>query len=264
MTRVAVIGAAGRMGRGVLRAVLEAPDLRLVAAVDAGDAVGSDAAGLVGLRPAGVLVTPVTVDAFGQADVAIDFSTPRALADCLDVLGTTALVTGTTGLDEDAERQLERRAALGAVLAAANFSTGVTLLLDLVGRAAAALPDFDVEIVEAHHRRKVDAPSGTALALGRAAAAARGVSLDAHAVHGRSGQPGPRPPGDIGFHAVRGGDVVGEHRVWLAGEGERVELGHVASSRQTFVEGAVRAARWLAGRPPGRYSLRDVLGLTQP
>jgi 4-hydroxy-tetrahydrodipicolinate reductase len=148
------------------------------------------------------------------------------------------------------------------VLTAANFSVGVNVLLSLVATAAAALgPEYEVEIVEAHHRRKEDAPSGTALALGRAVAGARGVELDAVRRDGRSGRPGARPAGEIGFHALRGGSIVGEHQVWLIGEMDRLELVHRAADRALFAEGALRAAAWLAGRAPGRYSMRDVLGL---
>jgi len=156
---------------------------------------------------------------------------------------------------------------LGAILTFAasqeQFWSGVTLLLDLARRAASALPDYDIEVVEAHHRGKVDAPSGTALALAKAAARGRGLDLEEHAIFGRRGRTGPRGTGDIGIHAVRMGDVVGEHQVWLAGRGDRVLLGHTATSRATFAEGALRAAQWIRGKPPGRYGMQDVLGLNR-
>ena len=160
---------------------------------------------------------------------------------------------------------LERAAERGAVLQAANFSVGVNLLLALAERAAAVLgDDYDVEIVEAHHRRKADAPSGTALALGESVAAGRGVKLGEVRVDGRSGRPGERARGEIGFHALRGGEIVGEHEVAFIGAKERVTLGHVASDRALFAEGALRAARWIAGKPAGRYTMADVLGLSEP
>lgn len=260
MIRVAVIGT-GRMGRLVLGEVLDAGDLALVAACTAPSApeLGQDAGELVGRGPCGVRVG--TLDAPVEADVAIDFSHPTGLAAAVRRLGATPLVSGTTGLDAEAVAALDAHAARAPVLHAANFSTGVTVLLDLVARAARALPDYDVEIVESHHRHKRDAPSGTALALGHAAAAARGRSLDELAVHGRSGDTGERPAGQIGLHALRLGDVAGEHEVYLAGPGERVLLAHLATSRATFAQGALRAARWVLGRPPGRYRMQDVLGL---
>lgn len=238
--RVAVLGT-GRTGGRVLEAARAAPDLRVVATATRALAPGC----------------------FADAEVVVDFSAPSALEAALPHLGAAALVTGTTGLSEAIEAALRARAHEGVVVAAANFSTGVALLNDLVARAAAALPDYDLEIVEAHHRFKRDAPSGTARVLARAAATARGVVLDDVAVHGREGDTGPRVAGSIGVHAVRGGDTVGDHTVWLAGDGERVELRHVATSRDTFARGALRAARWTRGRPPGAYDLRDVLGLVR-
>lgn len=200
-----------------------------------------------------------------RADVVIDVSSP----DFLDALlsrypsaaGGPSLIVGTTGLGPDTDEALDALAARTAVLIAPNFALGVNLLLELVRRAAAALgaDAFDVEIVEAHHRRKADAPSGTALALGQAAAEGRGVAFEAVRRDGRSGRAGPRPAGEIGMHAVRGGDVVGEHRVLFLGERERLELVHAATDRDVFAEGALAAARWIAGRAPGRYSMADVL-----
>jgi 4-hydroxy-tetrahydrodipicolinate reductase len=254
VTRIAVLGATGRMGRMVLAAVLAAEDLQLVAAIGHSRDLGIDAGALIGLPPAGVAITAL---AELDADVVIDFSLPEALAAALPRLGKAALVTGTTGKTPD----LSARANAFPVLQAANFSTGVNVLLHVAAEVAAAMPAADVEIVEAHHRLKQDAPSGTALALGDAIARARASSLADHAVHGRSGRPGPRPAGEIGFHALRLGDVVGEHQVWFAADGERVSLGHVASSRATFAAGALRAARWIAGRPAGTYAMADVLGL---
>jgi 4-hydroxy-tetrahydrodipicolinate reductase len=231
--RVGVLGASGRMGRHVRDGIEAAPDLELAAAVGRGD----DPAVLRGV------------------DVVVDFSSPAALAAALPALAGVALVTGTTGLDDRTRALRDAHAGTAPLLAAANFSVGITLLTDLVRRAAGALPEADVEIVEIHHRLKADAPSGTALAL--AAAAGPGKPL----VHGREGRTGDRPAGVIGIHAVRGGDVVGEHDVHLLLDGEHLRLGHGATSRAVFAHGALRAARWLYGRPPGVYDLSAVLGL---
>jgi 4-hydroxy-tetrahydrodipicolinate reductase len=193
---------------------------------------------------------------FGRAAVVVDFSSPEALRGALPALGERALVSGTTGLPADLEEALEAQAARGPVLWAANFSVGIALLRELVARAAAALPEADVEIVEAHHRRKRDAPSGTALALVRSAA------RSGAAIHGRSGLVGPRPAGEVGVHAVRGGGVVGDHDVHFLMEEEAVTLSHRALSRAAFARGAVVAARFVAGRPPRRYAFAEVLGGT--
>jgi 4-hydroxy-tetrahydrodipicolinate reductase len=259
--RVAVYGANGRMGRMVTAEVVAA-GLPLVAAISA-RADGRDAGDLAGIGPIGVVTRAPSAEALEHADVVIDFSSPQGLSQLIPLLGGRALVSGTTGLAAADFDRLADCANVGPVLWAANFSTGVTVLLDLAARAARALPAYDVEIVEMHHNQKRDAPSGTALALGRAIAAARGHSLADHAKHGREGLSDPRPSGEIGFHALRGGDVVGDHQIWLAGPGERVLLGHVATSRRTFAAGAVHAARRLAGRAPGRYELAALLGLTE-
>jgi 4-hydroxy-tetrahydrodipicolinate reductase len=252
------------MGRLVVAEVLGTDDLALGSAVThAGSpALGMDTGILAGRAPNGVLVGPIEASSFDDCDVVIDFSTPAGLNQGLPFLGTLPLVCGTTGLAAPTIDRLNERSASAPVLVAANFSTGVTLLLDLVGRAAKALPDYDIEIVESHHRHKRDAPSGTALALGRAAASARGWALDDVAVHGRGASTGPRAQATIGFHAIRAGGIVGEHEVILVGGGERISLGHSAIERATFAQGAVRAARWIVSQPPGRYTLSDVLGLT--
>lgn len=259
--RIAVLGAAGRVGRRVVAAVLEATDLGLVAAVTrpGSDLVYQDAGRVAGVAFSGIPLGTPEKDCFFDADVVIDFSLPGGLREALPFLGDCALVTGTTGLDADTEALVAAHAAKAPVIQAANFSTGVNVLLGLAAIAARALPDHDVEIVEAHHRHKKDAPSGTALALAAAIGEGRGEApiLD----HGRHGL-APRVAGHVGLHALRMGDVVGEHQVWLAGEGDRVLLGHVATSRDTFAHGALRAARFTRGRAPGRYTMRDVLGLT--
>lgn len=202
-----------------------------------------------------------------NADVAIDFSAPSLLSTLLDEhrdsLVGRALVVGTTGLDAKLLDALETVATVSPVLRSANFSVGVNLLVALAEQAARVLGDgYDAEIVETHHRHKTDAPSGTALELGRAVARGLRAELEQVRRDGRAGHTGERPRGEIGLHAVRGGDVIGEHRVLLLGERERVELGHVAADRALFAEGALRAARWLVGRDPGSYTMQQVLGLS--
>jgi 4-hydroxy-tetrahydrodipicolinate reductase len=258
--RLVVSGASGRMGSTLARLIADDPSLRLVGGIDR-EQPPSPPAGYPELRTvegAGELL--------GQADALIDFSAPaflrRILTDQAEALRGRAVVVGTTGLEAGDERLLADVARHAPVLTAANFSVGVNLLLALVEQAARALgEEYDVEIVEAHHRRKEDAPSGTALALGEAVAAGREVRLQDVRRDGRSGRPGARPPGEVGFHAVRGGGLVGEHDVLFLGELDRLELVHRAADRSLFASGALRAARWLAGRPAGWYTMRDVLGL---
>lgn len=249
--RVVLSGATGRMGRTLGRLAADDPGVEVVGGLD------REAGGPLLRTPeeAGVLLA--------DAEVVVDFSAPEFLRRLLETQeAVPALVVGTTGLGAEEERLLDALAERAPVLAAANFSVGVNLLLALAEQAARILEEgYDVEIVEAHHRRKEDAPSGTALALGEAVARGRGVSLDEVRRDGRSGRPGARPAGEIGFHAVRGGDVPGEHRVMYIGDRERIELGHLAQDRALFAEGALRAARWIVGRPAGRYGMRDVLGL---
>jgi 4-hydroxy-tetrahydrodipicolinate reductase len=254
------------MGRMLLGAVLETPAARLTGGSErpGHEAVGADLGTLAGSASSGVSVTDDPEAMFAAADVVIDFTTPALIVEHVRLaLGHgTALVIGTTGLKPDHEAALDGAAAKVAVVQAANMSVGVNLLLGLARQVAAILDEgFDIEIVEMHHRHKVDAPSGTALALGKAAAEGRGVALDEVAARVRDGITGPRPSGQIGFATLRGGDVVGEHTLIFAGEGERIELTHKASSRAIFARGAVRAALWTEGRPAGRYSMRDVLGL---
>lgn len=205
-------------------------------------------------------------DLVRSADAVIDFSAPEFLTELIskqkDALAGRALIVGTTGLDDDARSALDAVSKSSPVLVAANFSVGVNLLLALAEKTAGILSDeYDVEIVETHHKRKEDAPSGTALALAEAVAEGRGVKLDDVRRDGRTGRPGPRPAGEIGMHSLRGGDVVGEHTVSFIGGRERIELGHIATDRALFAEGALRAAHWLAGQPAGHYTMRDMLGL---
>lgn len=265
MLRVTVIGGAGRMGRALVACAREFDDLQVVAVVGQPDApeLGRDAGEMAGIGATGPIITQDLAAALAMSDVAIDFSSARATRDHVDqcALARVPLVLGTTGLPENLAHDFARAAERIPLLVAPNTSLGVTVLLDLVQRAARALPaEFDIEIVEAHHRHKVDAPSGTALALGHAAAGGRDASLDDVAVHARAGE-GARQKGEIGFAVVRGGDIVGEHEVIFAGAGEQVVLAHRATDRSIFARGALEAARWLAKQRPGRYAMRHVLGL---
>lgn len=262
---IGIVGAAGRMGQMLLAAVMATPGARIVGGVDRADhpEQGEDLGTLAGAAPTG-LPLGSDLDALVIAsDVVVDFSTPATLLLVAPLVARhgKGYVVGTTGLGIPQHEALATAAQMVPVVQAANMSIGVNLLLGLVGQAAATLgPEYDIEIVEMHHRHKVDAPSGTALALGEVAAAARGVSLDAMAVRSRDGEVGARPQGAIGFATLRGGDVVGDHTVIFAGDGERLELTHKASSRAVFVRGAVRAAMWTKGRAPGLYGMRHVLG----
>ena len=242
MTAIGIYGSAGRMGRAIVLAI-EAAGARLAGGVDA----GADSAPLA-----------------AAADVLVDFSTPAALEEHLAAARAagTPILVGTTGLRERHQTLLDAAAGEIAVLQTGNTSLGVNLLARLVREAAAALPgDWDIEIAEMHHRHKVDAPSGTALLLGEAAAAGRGTTLAEVRVDSRAGLTGARSEGTIGFASLRGGSVVGDHSVVFAGDGERVVLTHLAQDRSTFAHGAVRAALWLAGKPAGRYAMADVLAL---
>lgn len=248
------------MGRAVAELAASDPAFEVVGGVDRDDVVGQPGPG-----DTAILALDDVGPVLGKVDVVVDFSAPEFLGRFLDrhaeAFVGRALVVGTTGIDAEGEEALARAAERGAVLRAANFSVGVNLLAALVERTAAALDEgFDVEIVEAHHRRKEDAPSGTALALGEAVAAGREIALADVRRDGRTGRPGRRPDGEIGFHALRGGDVIGEHTVHFIGEMERIELTHRAADRRLFAAGALRAARWIAGRAPGHYSMRNVLG----
>ncbi|HEX2188155.1 MAG TPA: 4-hydroxy-tetrahydrodipicolinate reductase [Longimicrobiaceae bacterium] len=260
--RVVLSGASGRMGRTLARLAAEGAGVEVLAGLDRrGDPEGACDIGCP------VLLAPEDAgEVLAAADVVVDFSAPEFLARLLRAQGGAlagrALVVGTTGLGDGERSLLDGLSRSAAVLTAANFSVGVNLLAALVEEAARVLgPAYDVEVVEAHHRRKADAPSGTALELARAAARGHDVELDSVRRDGRSGRPGERPAGEIGLHAVRGGDVVGEHRVMFLGDRERLELAHLAQDRALFAEGALRAARWIAGKPAGAYTMRDVLGL---
>lgn len=264
--KIGVVGAAGRMGRRLCAAVDGSADATLIGAVlETGDAqIGSDISALITGPDRGVLLTDDAVALFRDADAVLDFTTPTACVAfaALAAQAQTVHVIGVTGLDAEQDAALDRAARHTPIIHAPNMSLGVNLLLALVEKAAAALPgDYDAEVFEMHHRRKVDAPSGTALALGRAVAAGRGLDFDAVAVRAREGLTGPRGADEIGFGTVRGGGVVGDHTVFLAADGERIELTHRAADRGIYADGALRAALWAADKPPGRYGMRDVLGL---
>jgi 4-hydroxy-tetrahydrodipicolinate reductase len=256
------------MGRAVLSCLFEADDLALVGAVtQPGDALlGRDAGELVGGAHAGVPLTDARNQALHSAQVAVDFTLPTVteanLRACVE--HGTAIVIGTTGLEQRHLQAMEKAAHEIPIVYGRNMSVGVNVFMELVARAAKALGDgYDVEIAETHHRHKVDAPSGTALALGERIAGARNRKLDELAVYTRHGQTGPRVPGTIGFSVTRGGNVVGEHSVRFIGAEEEVEFSHRAADRKTFARGALRAARWVAGQAPGLYSMADVLGLSR-
>ncbi|MGB6451987.1 MAG: 4-hydroxy-tetrahydrodipicolinate reductase [Steroidobacteraceae bacterium] len=263
MLRVLIIGAAGRMGRALVHAARERSDVQVVAGVESpGSAhVGQDIGEIAGVGVLGVTLGSDLSAALTDCDAAVDFSHPSAtaanLAACVGA--GKPLLIGTTGFPADVHHELERAARHIPLLVSANMSIAVTLLTEMARQCARALPlHFDVEIVEAHHRHKKDAPSGTALALGHAIAEARGQQLDQVAMPDRSGH-GPRREGEIGFAVVRGGDIVGDHTVIFAGAGEQLILTHRATDRAVFARGALDAAVWLARRPPGRYFIHDLL-----
>jgi 4-hydroxy-tetrahydrodipicolinate reductase len=263
--KIGILGCAGRMGRALIQQVLDTPGAALGGGMEpSGPAVGQDIATLVGAAPVGIAVVDDAARLFETCDGVIDFTVAAAAARHADLAGRTrkALVLGTTGLGDAARAALATAAKTAPVVHAPNMSVGVNVLFALTEKLAATLgPDYDIEILEMHHRHKVDAPSGTALGLGEAAARGRKVALAGVQRWSREGQVGARPAGQIGFATLRGGDVVGDHTVIFAADGERIELGHKASSRTVFARGAVRAALWTHGRPPGLYSMRDVLGL---
>jgi 4-hydroxy-tetrahydrodipicolinate reductase len=266
MLKVAVAGAAGRMGRTLARMVQESNAMALAGGLEApGSAyIGQDMGALSGLGEVGVRITDDPLELLRQVDAVLDFTTPAASVALADVAAQTRIVhvVGTTGLAADDEARIKAAARHARIVKSGNMSLGVNLLAALVRQAAQALgEDFDIEIVEMHHRHKVDAPSGTALLLGEAAAKGRGIEWPSRSIRGRDGQTGPRPSGDIGFAALRGGSVVGEHTVIFAGPDERLELSHSAQSRDIFARGALKAAQWAFDKKPGLYSMADVLGL---
>ncbi len=264
--RLVVMGASGRMGRMLVRTIAETQGVTVTGAVErkGAPALGADAGELAGVGPLGVRVSDDLLSAALNADGIVDFTAPAATVEAaaLAAQARIAHVVGTTGLSADDLKNIEAAARHAVIVRSGNMSLGVNLLSVLVERAAAALgPEWDIEVLEMHHRLKVDAPSGTALLLGEAAAQGRGVSLADHSVRSRDGHTGARKAGDIGFATLRGGTVVGDHSVLFAGAGERLVLSHHAEDRSLFAAGAVKAALWARGRKPGEYSMRDVLGL---
>lgn len=263
---IVITGASGRMGQMLIKLVAESDKARLVGAVErAGhDWVGRDVGEAMGGAALGVEVTDSPLDVFAIAQAVIDFTSPAATIGFakLAAQARAAHVIGTTGMTEDDIAQLAPCARHAAIVRAGNMSLGVNLLTQLTRKVAAALDeDFDIEIIEAHHHHKVDAPSGTALMLGEAAAEGRGVTLSAVSDRGRDGITGARRRGDIGFSAIRGGDIVGEHDVLFAAAGERIVLRHMATDRAVFARGALKAALWAQDQKPGEYDMIDVLGL---
>ncbi|SEL31462.1 dihydrodipicolinate reductase [Roseateles sp. YR242] len=263
--RIAITGASGRMGRMLVETVLNAPDCRLAAALvrEGSPALGQDAGAFLG-RDTGVVISSDLRAGLSQADVLIDFTRPEGtlahLALCAE-LGV-GIVIGTTGFTDAQKAEISTLSSRAAIVMAPNMSVGVNLVLKLLESAAKALAEgYDIEIVEAHHRHKVDAPSGTALKMGEVIADALGRDLKQCAVYGREGVTGERDPSTIGFATVRGGDIIGDHTVLFAGIGERIEISHKASSRATFAQGSVRAARFLAAHRTGLFDMNAVLGL---
>lgn len=268
MVRVAVTGAAGRMGKTLIEAVSLNPDVELTAALERPESslLGADAGELAGLGKNGVIISGDINAVIGNFDVLVDFTAPAATlanAKACAAAGGKKMIIGTTGFTPEQEEELFSNQSQVAICKAANFSTGVNVCLNLLQKAAEALggEDYDIEIVEAHHRHKVDAPSGTALAMGQAVADSLGRDLSKVAVYGREGQTGARDRDTIGFSTVRGGDVVGDHTVMFMADGERVEITHKASSRMSFARGAVRAAAWMNQQEKGLFDMKDVLGI---
>jgi len=264
--RLIVAGAGGRMGRTLIKAIADTDGVVLAGAVEAaGSAViGRDAGELAGLGPNGVTVAVDPAPLLAKADGLVDFTIPAATIALAEIVAKQGLVhvIGTTGLSAENEKLIAIAAQRSVIVKSGNMSLGVNLLAALVRRVARTLDqEFDVEILEMHHNKKIDAPSGTALMLGRAAAEGRNIDLAQRSARGRDGETGARKAGDIGFASLRGGTVVGDHTVVFAGPAERIELSHKAEDRMIFARGAVKAALWAKGRKPGLYSMADVLGL---
>ncbi len=267
IVKVGILGAAGRMGQSLVRNIGRFPCLALFGALEAdgNPAVGKDSGLVAGAGATGMMIVSDIRALAGQVDVCIDFSAP--LASAANALAAAemkiGMVLGTTGLKDEQAAAVRKAASVVPVVWAPNMSKGMNLLFNLVEKAAGILEGYDIEVIETHHRHKKDAPSGSALRLVQSAAAARKLDPEAVMAHGRHGQTGERPAAQIGVHAVRAGDVVGDHTVILACDGERIELTHKASSRDCFAIGALEAAGWVAGRGPGLYTMQDVLGLNR-
>jgi 4-hydroxy-tetrahydrodipicolinate reductase len=265
-----VVGAAGRMGQVLIRTIQSMLGARVAGAIERRDSVhlGKDAGEVAGIGAIGVAITDDPLPAFAKADGVLDFSIPAASVEFAGYAAQARIVhvIGTTGCNAEDDARIAAAARHATIVKSGNMSLGVNLLAVLVEQAASALDaaDFDIEILEMHHRHKVDAPSGTALLLGQAAAAGRGVDLAEKSVRGRDGNTGARRAGALGFATLRGGSIVGDHSVLLAGPGERITLSHHAEDRTIFARGAVKAALWARDKKAGLYSMRDVLGLPSP
>jgi 4-hydroxy-tetrahydrodipicolinate reductase len=265
--RLIVAGAGGRMGRTLVKAIAEIDGVALAGAVEAKDSavIGRDAGDLAGLGPLGIPVAVDPAPLLARADGILDFTSPGATLAFCELAASRSLVhvIGTTGLSAEDEKLIAAASTRAVTVKSGNMSLGVNLLAALVRQAAQALDaSFDIEILEMHHNRKVDAPSGTALLLAQAAASGRKINLASHSAHAREGHTGARRSGDIGFAVLRGGTVVGDHSVTFAGPSERIELVHRAEDRMIFARGAIKAAMWARGRKPGLYTMADVLGLS--
>ncbi len=268
LTTVTVTGAAGRMGKRLVSLVNESSRLRLAGAteVEGHPALGKDAGDVAGCGPLGVSLTDDLAQALPQSQVVIDFTAPAATLRHVNQAAQygCAMVIGTTGLSPDDMNQLRQRAESIPCVQAPNMSVGITVLLQMIGKVAQALgDDYDLEIIDAHHNKKKDAPSGTALKLAEVLAAAKGWDLEEAGIYARHGLIGERPKHEIGIQSVRAGDIVGDHTVLYAGPGERIEITHCAHNRDPFAHGALRAAEWVVHQPPGWYGMADVLGLSQ-
>ncbi len=265
MTNIAIVGAAGKMGQTIIKCLKDFPEARLVAAIERKGcyACGKDSGAIAGIGANGVFITDDISQVREERPVFIDFSSPQASIQLLSIAvkNNFHLVIGTTGFNKEEQNAIKDAASRIPIVWSANMSFGINLLLGLVEKAAKALPDYDIEIIEMHHSHKKDAPSGTALRLAEAAARGRGEEFEKLAVFGRKGITGERKKGEIAVHALRGGDVVGDHTVIFAGEGERIELTHKASNRECFARGAIKAALWLNDKKQGLYTMKDVLGI---
>lgn len=264
--RIAVMGAAGRMGRELVRTIASTEGCKVAGGTEptGSKAIGQDIGLLAGLGELGIRISGDPLEVIANCDAILDFTVPAATVEFAGLAANARIVhvIGTTGLDEAHEAAIKAAARHATIVKSGNMSLGVNLLVALTRRVAAALDaDFDIEVVEMHHRHKVDAPSGTALMLGEAAATGRKIPLKDHAVRSRDGYTGARRRGDIGFATLRGGNVVGEHTVIFAADGERIELSHKATDRGIFARGAVKAAQWGHGKGPGIFSMADVLGI---
>jgi dihydrodipicolinate reductase len=263
--RIVVAGAAGRMGRTLVRIISETEGCNVAGGFEAPNhpLLGKDLGELAGISPLGISLSDDPLPLVAAADAIVDFTVPKLSVELAGLAAQARIVhvIGSTGFSEDDNEKIKAASRHAVIIKSGNFSKGVAVLASLVKQAAKLLPGFDIEIVEMHHNKKVDAPSGTALMLGEAAASGREISLAAHAVRSRDGHTGARVPGSIGFAALRGGTVVGDHQVIMAGPVERLVLGHIAEDRSIFAHGALTAIQWGCGQKPGLYTIADVLGV---